>query len=111
MDINCPYCGEGQEIFHDDGYGYEEDKTFEQQCCDCEKTFAYTTSIHYYHEAKQAPCMNGEPHGLVKSTIYPDIFKNARHCVFCDFEDREIDEEKRKAFFDGLAEQSIRGGQ
>jgi len=25
-DVDCPYCGESQEICHDDGFGYSEDE-------------------------------------------------------------------------------------
>ena len=39
MDVYCPYCGAEQEINHDDGYGYEEDRRYQQQCGECEKTF------------------------------------------------------------------------
>ena len=28
-DCECPYCGEDQEINHDDGYGYEENGVYE----------------------------------------------------------------------------------
>ena len=30
-----------QDINHDDGYGYEEDVTHEQECSNCEKTFVF----------------------------------------------------------------------
>lgn len=53
-DVECPYCGEGQEINHDDGYGYEEDRRHEQQCGSCEKHFVFTTSISFYYEAEKA---------------------------------------------------------
>lgn len=59
-DINCPYCGEGIEINHDDGYGYEEDEVFQQECGKCGMNFTYTTSISFYYSAEKAPCLNGE---------------------------------------------------
>jgi glutaredoxin len=31
-DVQCPYCNADIDIDHDDGYGYEEDKTFMQTC-------------------------------------------------------------------------------
>jgi hypothetical protein len=31
-DVKCPYCGTEQEINHDDGYGYDEGKYYEQEC-------------------------------------------------------------------------------
>jgi len=86
-DINCPYCDAGQEINHDDGYGYSEDKKHEQQCGNCDKHFTYTTSISFYYEAEKADCLNGEPHKLepVCSSardIYPDWVR----CTDCDYE-------------------------
>ncbi len=62
-DVECPYCKAELEIDHDDGYGFEEDEMHFQGCRKCEKTFSYTTSIHYYYEVEKAPCVNGdEPH-------------------------------------------------
>ena len=46
-DVNCPYCGTDQEINHDDGYGYEEDKDHEQECVKCDKTFRFVTSVMF----------------------------------------------------------------
>jgi transposase-like protein len=34
-DINCPYCGAGNDINHDDGFGYAEDIRHEMQCASC----------------------------------------------------------------------------
>ena len=31
-DVDCPYCKAEQDINHDDGYGYEEDGMYEQEC-------------------------------------------------------------------------------
>ena len=54
-DVECPYCKSAQEINHDDGYGYEEDETHEQQCGDCGEYFAFTTSILFLYEASKQP--------------------------------------------------------
>jgi hypothetical protein len=86
-DIDCPYCGKGQEINHDDGYRYEEGKKHEQQCGYCDKYFTYTTLISFYYEPEKADCLNGEPHKLKKvfssvRDIYPDWVK----CEDCDYE-------------------------
>jgi hypothetical protein len=88
-DVDCPYCNKPQEICHDDGYGYKEDRVHQQECGDCGKGFAYTTSVHFYYEAKQAPCFNGQPHQMepVCSTgknIWPDW----KRCKVCDHEVR-----------------------
>ena len=58
-DAECPYCREDVDICHDDGYGYEEDKTYEQECSCCGNHFAYTTSIMFYYETAKAHCLNG----------------------------------------------------
>lgn len=86
-DVKCPYCEKWQEINHDDGYGYEEDRVYEQECEDCEKTFIYTTSISFYYEAEKAPCKNGEDHDWQKISGYPrEVFENKRRCSYCDEE-------------------------
>ena len=91
-DVECPYCGVGQEINHDDGYGYEEDRRHEQQCPDCEKTFAFTISISYYHEAYKADCLNGGAHVLEMSATYPREYSDMR-CRDCDFRRKPTPEE------------------
>lgn len=70
-DVNCPYCDAEQEINHDDGYGYEEDGDYQQECGDCEKTFAYTTSIIFLHRANKADCLNGSEHKYKPTITYP----------------------------------------
>ena len=80
-DIECPYCDEWQDINHDDGYGYAEDDTFEQECSDCEKTFAFTTSIIFNYEANKADCLNDGEHKFKPnmSSHYPD----SKYCEDC----------------------------
>ncbi len=87
-DIKCPYCGEDQEINHDDGYGYSEDCKHEQQCSDCDKNFTYTTSISYYYEAEQADCLNGQPHNMEKVVHSQNIWPDWVRCKDCDHEVR-----------------------
>ena len=66
-DIECPYCGTEQEINHDDGYGYDEDREYEQNCVDCRRPFKFTTAISYSyevfcdgaHEMEQSPLTVG----------------------------------------------------
>jgi len=88
-DIECPYCGKGQEINHDDGYGYEEGRLWEQECSDCDKTFVFTTSISFYYDAYKADCLNGEPHKWGKpQKMWLDETKNKelwrRKCKDCE---------------------------
>jgi DNA-directed RNA polymerase subunit RPC12/RpoP len=87
-DIECPYCGADQEINHDDGYGYEEGKTHEQECGDCGKNFAYTTSISFYYEAAKADCLNGLPHNMAKVIHYPVLWPDWARCKDCGHEVR-----------------------
>lgn len=84
-DAECPYCGKEVEINHDDGYGYEENKTYEQECCHCGKTFAYTTAVSFYHELYEAPCMNGGEHKWKQMHGAPTgYFENLQRCEYCD---------------------------
>jgi len=54
-DVECPYCNSTQEINHDDGYGYAEDETHDQECGDCGKTFQYTTELSLNYTVKCQP--------------------------------------------------------
>ena len=87
-DVDCPYCGEPQEINHDDGYGYSEDEIYEQECSNCEKTFAYTTSISFYYEATKADCLNGGEHDLRPVIHYPRYWSNWVRCSMCGHEEK-----------------------
>jgi len=83
--IECPYCGAGVEINHDDGYGYEEDRKHEQECPACEKTFVYTTATHFTYDVTKADCLNGGEHDYHKTKTYPKRFAKMR-CSTCDHE-------------------------
>lgn len=82
-DVECPYCGKGQEINHDDGYGFEEGERHEQACGACEKTFVYETFISFDYAAHKAPCLNGAPHRLRerKSPGWPE----EEVCLDCSY--------------------------
>lgn len=87
-DMECPYCGEEQEVCHDDGHGYAEDKRHEHDCSKCGKIFVFTTYISYHYTPYKADCLNGEPHRLKKTTIFPPYWPDAVHCQDCDYEKR-----------------------
>lgn len=93
-DVNCPYCNAEIEINHDDGYGYEEDKIYNQQCCECNKTFAYTTQISFYHEAQKADCLNDAEHKFAVTNTYPRVACRMI-CNDCGKE-RDLTAEERK---------------
>lgn len=87
-DVECPYCEKSLKICHDDGFGYEEDRYHEQECSGCGKTFTFTTSVHYYYEARKADCLNGEPHKLRPVTHYPRYYPDWVKCEDCEYEIR-----------------------
>lgn len=94
-DVECPYCGKGQEICHDDGYGYQEDRMHQQQCGECDKTFTYTTSISFYYDADKAPCLNEESdHDWKPTNTIPREWTRMR-CTWCE-EERAMTEEEKK---------------
>lgn len=94
-DIECPYCGDEQEINHDDGYGYAEDEVHEQECSNCEKTFVFTTSIHFYYSATKADCLNGGEHKYKKTMTVPRRYTRMR-CSDCDHERKPTDSEMKE---------------
>jgi len=79
---NCPYCNKEIEINHDDGYGYDEDKIYNQECEYCEKTFIYTTYIIVGHNLEKAPCLNGEKHNYELTHTYLKEFARLK-CIIC----------------------------
>jgi len=95
-DIECPYCEAPQEINHDDGYGYTEDETFQQECGECEKTFVYRTVISFDYYPEKADCLNGAEHNYKNVVAYPDkYFKKYVRCDDCAHEIREINQNFR----------------
>jgi hypothetical protein len=81
-DVECPYCGKGQEINHDEGYGYDENEIHNQECDDCNKIFTYRTSIVYYYESYKADCLNGGEHQWERTHTYPKEFTKME-CKIC----------------------------
>jgi len=96
-DVECPYCGKEQEINHDDGYGYNESETFEQECSACDKIFTFTTSVSFYYDVKKVPCKNGDgEHRWIDKVGCPkEAFIGRQYCDVCD-EERDIDPEGRR---------------
>lgn len=76
-DVTCPHCGTGQEINHDDGYGYEDGEEYTQDCS-CGKEFGFTTSISYNYEVF---CENDE-HKLEQSESPHEVLWS---CESCDY--------------------------
>lgn len=90
-DTKCPYCGADVEINHDDGYGYSEDETHQQECGECGKTFTYTTTICFHYSPSKADCLNGGEHKYaeVKQYGYPEP-RIILRCRDCDHETEAI---------------------
>ena len=96
-DIRCPYCDVWNYINHDDGYGYEENEKYNQECLSCNKTFIYTTMISFDYEVEKAPCLNEESEHLWElEDAYPKYFSNMI-CKYCG-EDRRPTKEERVQF-------------
>lgn len=98
-DVKCPYCGDAQDINHDDGYGYEEDQLHEQECSYCHKIFTYETSTHFYYDVHKADCLNGGEHKFEKTNTIPPEFARLR-CKTCSME-KDITEKSKKFIFVG----------
>lgn len=97
-DIECPYCGHWQDIDHDDGYGYEEGRTYNQECGKCGLTFIYYTSMHFSYEPQKAPCLNGEPHDFQQIVGAPrEHFIGRFACSGCGKKERRDEEGRRRA--------------
>lgn len=84
-DVNCPYCGKGNEINHDDGYGYEEGTEFEQECTHCRESFKFYTSISYNYEVH---CRDGDHEMEPFGDEWPGMYE----CEKCDFYERVKEE-------------------
>lgn len=98
QDVECPYCGEWQEINHDDGMGYEENIDHQQECSDCGKIFIFTTGVIYTYDASPAPCLNEGEHNWEKMHGAPKAYFHGRYrCSYCGEEEDRDPEGRKKA--------------
>lgn len=95
MDLECPYCGKGIDICHDDGFGYQEDVSHEMECEHCGKSFVFNTSISYHYHPYKADCLNDGKHDFQLTTTYPREWTQME-CSMCG-ERRELTDEEKKA--------------
>lgn len=95
QDTTCPYCNEWQEINHDDGYGYEEGKVFNQECTECGKIFVYTTGTLFIYDAKRADCLYEAEHDYKLTSTYPKAYSRMQ-CSICSDERNPTEEEREK---------------
>ena len=81
-DIECPYCGEEQNINHDNGSSYVEEEAHQQECPACAKTFIFHTFRSFDYEVAKADCLNDGEHVFKMTKTYPPEFARMK-CVFC----------------------------
>lgn len=81
-DLECPYCGHEQDVCHDDGFGYAEDRRHEVMCKGCRKSYVFTTAISFDYYPAAAECLNTGAHEWKMSSTYPRRYSKweCRHC-------------------------------
>lgn len=92
-DLECPYCDAGNDVCHDDGFGYEEGIAHEMECCECEKIFTFQTHISFNYFPEKADCLNGSPHEFSEwRYLWENEGKRTetRYCRTCDHRERQI---------------------
>jgi hypothetical protein len=95
MDTECPYCGADIEINHDDGYGYEENRAYQQHCHECDNNFVYFTTISFSYDTQKADCLNGADHRYKPTHTHPNYFTKMR-CEDCEKERNLTQKEKEE---------------
>lgn len=75
-DIDCPYCGQRQEVCHDDGQGYAEGEIHQMECSKCEKAFTFTTEISFTYYPEKADCLNDGKHNFVLQKGHPEFARD-----------------------------------
>jgi len=91
-DLECPYCGHEQDVCHDDGAGYEEDRAHEMECAKCEKNFVFFTQISFNYHARAADCLNGAKHNFPEwRSVWSGSPWQMRRCRDCDREESRKD--------------------
>ena len=81
-DCECPYCGAGCDINHDDGYGMDENEISRDECRSCGKAFAYTITISVDHWPAKADCLNEGEH-VWESTWCSPVDHTKMRCTQC----------------------------
>lgn len=96
-DMNCPYCGAGNDVCHDDGHGYAEDVPHEHQCHECDKRFVFFTTISFYYEPCSADCLNTGSHIWEPSFTVPIEYTKGV-CATCGAERKATPEDMAAAY-------------
>ena len=92
-DMECPYCGDQQEVNHDDGHGYAEGVKHHHYCTYCGKAFVFETFIHMAYEPARADCLNDGQHVWTPTQTWPK-HRTRMVCSHCDEEREPTAEEK-----------------
>ena len=84
LDIECPYCGEENEI-EGENIIYAEDALQETECGECGNTFSFNLYIsHSLMNPEKMPCRNGGDHEYeyekIRGSGYYDNFKRCKYC-------------------------------
>ena len=94
-DLQCPLCGEWQQVDHDDGMGYDQDVMHNQECSDCGNIFGFKTYISFSYDPVKTDCLNDGNHKWKLSHTYPRKFSQM-YCDFCE-ERRDLTEEEKQS--------------
>lgn len=82
-DLNCPYCDAENEVNHDDGQGYDQDRLHQMECYKCDKMFTFTTRISFDYDAYKADCLNDGNHDYQWTHTAPQEYSR-RQCKNCE---------------------------
>jgi len=87
-DVKCPYCGVGQFINHDDEYGMEETKTYDQECVACREVFNFKVAIILEHTAwkKEESKLSRSEQVYNVYRHFKNIHSNRNNCLYPDKE-------------------------
>lgn len=80
FDVECPHCGDGQNVSRDDGI--EDGLQFERECRSCETNYMVTAHISVSFSADKADCLNDGQHDYRRTNTFPPQFERMR-CSMC----------------------------
>jgi hypothetical protein len=87
-DIFCPYCDCEIDICNNDGFGLDENKTWQQQCLQCKKYFVFHSTLWWSYSPEKADCLNGSPHQMEPYPHYPTYYPDWKLCRVCGAEEK-----------------------
>jgi hypothetical protein len=105
MSVECPYCEHEFEVCQDDGFGTDENETYEQECPKCEKAFALTVSISFNYSGTKADCMNDGEHNFREDKYLAPWTVGKERCKSCGQEitvDKEAHDKAMAEYFKSL---------